>query len=222
MNTKICTSCKSIKPFSAFSKAKRERDGLQSRCKECNSKQSAEYRVNNIDKEKSRHAEYAARNKEKLREYQKGWADKNRDKRLSQKRERYQGIKEEENYRARAYHAKNAEKIKLNKKKWRAENIEYRKKYELEYVENNRDKINAKNSRRRAQLMRAIPLWANFDKIRSVYSECARITKDTGIEHHVDHIVPLKSKIVCGLHCEDNLQILTGSENSIKHNKLLI
>jgi hypothetical protein len=39
-----------------------------------------------------------------------------------------------------------------------------------------------------------------------------------GIMVHVDHVVPLKSDLVCGLHCEANLALMTGKANAAKHN----
>lgn len=40
----------------------------------------------------------------------------------------------------------------------------------------------------------------------------------TGVEWEVDHIVPLQSKLVCGLHNEFNLAVITKSENLTKRN----
>lgn len=63
-----------------------------------------------------------------------------------------------------------------------------------------------------------MPKWANEDKILSVFTEAKVREELTGIKYHVDHIIPLRGKIkgvhvVCGLHCEDNLEILPSKEN---------
>jgi len=60
--------------------------------------------------------------------------------------------------------------------------------------------------------------WADGKAIRAIYAEARRLTRETGIAHHVDHEIPLMGEFVSGLHVETNLQILTGSENTRKHN----
>lgn len=64
----------------------------------------------------------------------------------------------------------------------------------------------------------ATPKWADKKAIKRIYDESKEITKNTGIKHHVDHIVPLRHPLVCGLHVAHNLQIITEQENLRKSN----
>jgi hypothetical protein len=82
----------------------------------------------------------------------------------------------------------------------------------------NSDRVNAHDAARRATRKNAIPAWADQMAIIRLYKEAKRITLTTGVKHHVDHIVPLQSDIVCGLHVVANLQIITASENLSKYN----
>ena len=66
------------------------------------------------------------------------------------------------------------------------------------------------------------PCWADLDQIRQIYLEANHLTKVTGIPYVVDHIIPRKHPLVCGLHNQFNLQILTRKENSLKSNRFAI
>lgn len=68
----------------------------------------------------------------------------------------------------------------------------------------------------------ATPGWANQDKMKEVYRERDKTTAGTGIQHHVDHIIPIVNNLVCGLNNEFNLQVLTKTENLRKSNKYSI
>lgn len=66
------------------------------------------------------------------------------------------------------------------------------------------------------------PVWfSEFDKF--VYDECVDLCKlrqvATGIEWHLDHMIPLKSKIASGLHCGLNFQVIPAYINLSKQNK---
>lgn len=61
------------------------------------------------------------------------------------------------------------------------------------------------------------PFGDSFIKV--IYLACEAITASTGIEHHVDHIVPLQGESVSGLHVWWNLQIIPAKENLSKSNK---
>lgn len=146
-----------------------------------------------------------------------------------------------------AWNKANPEKVKKNlakhrpqslirMAKWNRANRAYLTEYMRGYRENNRERVNEINAasqkkyrekrrpynterqvRRRAQ----VASWANLDAIRAIYVECRRLTKETGIPHHVDHIIPLNGKNVSGLHVETNLQILMASENCRKRNTVM-
>lgn len=71
---------------------------------------------------------------------------------------------------------------------------------------------------RRAREIEAMPSWADRGAIKAVYDECIRMTRETGIPHEVDHIVPLRGRNVCGLHVHNNLRPIPALENRAKSN----
>lgn len=119
---------------------------------------------------------------------------------------------------ARASYARNADKRRAYDRN-RYHNDPKRKCWQKDQANDwwkaNKGKKNFMVSRRRAWVKQATPGWLtaeHLSEIRAIYQEAAaRIG-----EWHVDHIVPLRGKTVCGLHVPWNLQILTGSENRTK------
>lgn len=89
--------------------------------------------------------------------------------------------------------------------------------------QNNKHKMRAQCAKRRARLIMAMPLWLtaeHFSQIEEVYSDAKRLEAETGAPHHVDHIVPLRGKTVCGLHVPWNLRAIPADDNLRKANKL--
>lgn len=76
-----------------------------------------------------------------------------------------------------------------------------------------------KNLARPKRIKKCTPKWANFKYIELWYIFARMEAERTGKSVHVDHIVPLKSKFVCGLHCEQNMQLLFAEDNFKKNNK---
>ena len=72
---------------------------------------------------------------------------------------------------------------------------------------------------RQRRIVHANSVWANNETIKMMYLEAQRLTIETGVRHHVDHIVPLNSSVVCGLHNEFNLMVTTALDNLKKGNR---
>ncbi len=81
------------------------------------------------------------------------------------------------------------------------------------YRQQNPDKVRAWNGTRRALLRKACPPWADKKAIAAIYRQALELEKQTGIPHHVDHIIPLAGAMVCGLHVAENLQAIPASDN---------
>lgn len=79
------------------------------------------------------------------------------------------------------------------------------------------------NYRRRVryyrQLYLAWPDWcASHPGFKRIYDEAKRQRK-LGRDVHIDHIVPICSDLVCGLHVPWNLQVLPAGPNMAKNNR---
>ena len=74
---------------------------------------------------------------------------------------------------------------------------------------------------RSAIIKAATPKWVDRQAILAVYRQAVLLTEESGVLHEVDHIIPLKSKRVCGLHVPWNLRPLPQAENRRKRNRLL-
>lgn len=95
--------------------------------------------------------------------------------------------------------------VRASQRRWRKRNLA---------------KDTAKVSLRRAKKIQATPRWLSqtgLAEMATFYS----IAKWYKTKMHVDHIVPLNGKTVCGLHVPWNLQILSAKDNVAKSNNLV-
>lgn len=89
---------------------------------------------------------------------------------------------------------------------------------------NNPVQVLADNKVRRKKHREATPPWITRRQkadMRALYQIAITMTQTTGEQYVVDHIVPLRSHEVCGLHVPWNLRVITQEENLKKSNKLL-
>lgn len=137
----------------------------------------------------------------------------------------------------KSYYHKNKDAEKERHAKWREENYEHLRKWGMEYRsgkeeelreyckkwrKENPDLVNYHSAKRRATERKATPDWLSDDQlsdIKAMYSLAKKFEGLCGIKYHVDHIVPLKGKNVCGLHVAWNMQLLPASSNIAKSNK---
>lgn len=68
------------------------------------------------------------------------------------------------------------------------------------------------SAKHRADKILRTPKWADIDAMKTIYKNCPS-------DKHVDHIIPLRAKLLSGLHVEYNLQYLDAFENLSKQNK---
>ncbi len=102
-------------------------------------------------------------------------------------------------------------------KKWRDANKEHRAAYQDEYIKAGYSADNL--ARRRSKKLAATAVWANHKKIQRTYQLAAWASRFTDEPLEVDHVVPLQGELISGLHVEDNLQILSRSQNRSKGNR---
>lgn len=151
------------------------------------------------------------RHKERYKANAEQWRRRNPD-RYRERCEEYfsrEDVKERARIKTREWKRKNPERKKENDKRWR---------------ENNRPKARAFNSKRRAAEKNATPPWLTKEHLAQmtrVYEDAERLTVETGVLHHVDHIVPLRGKNVSGLHVPWNLRAIPAPENLSKGAKLI-
>lgn len=112
----------------------------------------------------------------------------------------------------RAWRAKNLEAQRERERRWHKENPEKAAARAREQYRRHSKRIIAAVSARDRRVRQATPAWADLKAIQAFYE-----ARPEGF--HVDHIVPLNGKNVCGLHVLENLQYLPASENIRKGNR---
>lgn len=111
-----------------------------------------------------------------------------------------------------AYRA-NPGKRRQKYKAWRDCNLTYNRNRVRKWKKTHPQSVSFLFHKRKAAKLQATPPWVDLDAIRRIYELCP-----LGLV--VDHVIPLQSPVVCGLHVAWNLQYLTPKENQEKGNRL--
>lgn len=202
LDHRVCTVCHVSKSHAEFYRQKLGKDGRRADCIECDVKR--------------RHA-----NKAKKSEYDRQYRAANADRIIAY---REANPYKHDPVKSKSKALANAEKLRI----WRkAYYLKTKAKRDLirdvlaaraaEYARKNPHSVNARNAARRARKIQATPTWADKTAIKTIYALASELSA-TGVLYAVDHIVPLRSELVCGLHCEANLQVIPFKENCRKSN----
>ncbi len=205
--TKVCSICDQEKSRSEFHKRPGSPDGLRADCKACHRDRCLAWLADEDNRK---------RKKEMDRDY-------------------HARVAEETNREAREQYAIDPEHVLAKNKRWRDENPEKarengrrrrREKPEVvraarrQHYRDNKGRYVAQARARDELIKRATPPWADLKAIEQFYIEAERLTRQTGIKHHVDHFYPLQGKTMCGLHVEANLRVVPAVVNLRKSNRI--
>jgi hypothetical protein len=205
MINQTCSKCKVEKPLAiGFYKNTKCATGYNTVCKDCSKVDTA--------------ARY--------------WS--NRDAHLAYHRSRRESNPELYQAKSRVYRERNAEQVKARKREFYLKNRDVLMAKGSEWQRNNPDKVAARNAkwkkanpdkvtaqtiRRLEHIKRATPSWANEFFIEEAYHLAKVRAEKLGGQWHVDHIIPLRGKLVSGLHVENNLQVIPAKVNLLKNAK---
>lgn len=141
---------------------------------------------------------------------------KTKEEQNARRREIYAQNKERAKEWYKRSYEKNKDKVLARHRKWRESNPDRCKELHANWIANNKEKHLAYfaeyEARKRVLKKEVTPVWANRKAILEFYENCPE-------GFHVDHIVPLQSKYVSGLHVEFNLQYLPAKDNISKGNR---
>lgn len=200
--------------------------------------EKAAYREANKESIKKHDAAYRSANKERLAAANAA----SRGRRLEAKAEYDRLYRERNKARIIKRRVDNREQTAAYMREWRKNHKESLKQYNVGWQETHKEQRQAYQARynalkpnrgdpcrkqartmyRRATKIQATPRWfGELDAFIMLEAAalCKTRAKATGIKWHIDHIVPLVSKKVCGLHVGCNIAVIPAKENQAKHNR---
>jgi hypothetical protein len=107
-------------------------------------------------------------------------------------------------------------------KRWREANTDKSRASTAAWQKANPARTAEYAQRRYATQKQAARAWVDVDmqqRILDMYKVAAELTSSSGVKFHVDHIVPLRGIVVCGLHVWWNLQVIVDADNQKKSSK---
>lgn len=193
-------------------------------CKVCARERSKQWYRDNPDIVKSRAKQWRKDHPEEVRSKYLKWKEDNPGKEQEKNRKWRLNNKQHEKEIKRVYYLNNKDKLLRINCLYRNNNPDKYKEYRLRWRKNNSDKVVSLTRKRQLAKIQRIPKWMTKDQLDAMdlmYLFARSMTKETGIKHEVDHIIPLRAINVSGLHVPWNLQVITKVENCRKSNTFI-
>jgi hypothetical protein len=190
---KVCLVCNNSKPLSEFYKRVDSPDGYRNDCKECRRTASLKNHYDNQEQRKARFREAHAKRVSTNPNFYADLYASNKERNLQNSRNTY---------------VRYADKWKAKQRLW---------------SKTNRGIANALGRKYKLKKANATPLWLSTEQLYNMqctYKVAAQLSETSSQKWHVDHIVPIRGKDVCGLHVPWNLQVLPAKMNMQKGNRI--
>lgn len=153
------------------------------------------------------------------REWQAASYQRNLERNREKRRLHAKANAEANSARAREWAKTNVNRHRENGRNWRLKNPERSAEMSAKWVSENLHKCAEREAAKRAITKQATPKWANKFFMQEAYHLARLRTKVFGFQWEVDHIVPLNSELVCGLHTEQNMRVIPAKINAAKGNR---
>lgn len=220
----ICKCCENLKYLANKDKIlKRSKEKYESN-KEVYSARHKDYCEKNkeaiAEKSSIKTKRYREENREKCLEKEAAYRENNIDKIKGYKEKYEESNKSLITLRRIEYYENNKEAIKLKSIAWSEDNLEKVQGYKRKWKKKNPQA----GAARRAAKLSATPRWVLQDEwndfvVQETYILAKLRSEILCQPFHVDHIVPLVSDKVCGLHWHANLQVIHAETNLSKGNR---
>ena len=174
------------------------------RCMVCESERKKKWEAANKERITPRRKQYAIDKKAEIDARSKAWREANPGRAFEL---------------AKKYRDTNVEKIAKQKRLDYLANPEKKHAAVARWNAKNPAKCAATTAKHRSAKLNASVSWGNSFFIEEAYALAKVRAKVCGGEWEVDHIVPLQSDTVCGLHWEGNLQVIPRMQNKSKSNR---
>ena len=214
---KICNKCQENKTLNEFHKCWRRKDGHKNTCKSCRNK------TNKRVTKKYKNSKECSVCK-KVKSLNKFYKDSSvshglRSECIPCSKLYTNRNSKEECIVCKKVFDKTDPSITCSRKCSKIRSKEIYRKNSKKWKEKNPTKYKLKSGKRRKSLKQATPKWVNISDLDGFYKEAKWLSENSVNNYHVDHIVPILNKNVCGLNVPANIQILCEKDNLNKSNK---